>query len=337
MIDRTLDPRFRARFRMTVQLDIVELLAQRNSLRTGRPTIGILLVGATPCASWQSKPVDGSVRSRCSKPMGDAATAVDERTLPASERHCSLAPAGDRTPSGRSCLAASRPRADLRDDRSWLVHRLAHRRRRRQDARLCHRRQARGRPHARSDGERVRSEVAKTSGRLWTCSTLSGRSCSWLALIPCQQSSIKRRRRRRSSPSTHGLRSISPRRRSCRPAAGEAARIDCQPGVVAVDEALWPPSAAATGRLAVELSARGDSVAPLELVPHYFRKSAAEEKRWPAHGRWRKIKRTHAAIASAAAARSSHRCPPQCAPPTRTAPRYWLHGMYTPRSMRPQK
>jgi tRNA threonylcarbamoyladenosine biosynthesis protein TsaB len=49
-------------------------------------------------------------------------------------------------------------------------------------------------------------------------------------------------------------------------------------GVVVVDEALWLPSAAATGRLGIRMYARGASVAPLELVPDYYRKSAAEEK-----------------------------------------------------------
>jgi tRNA threonylcarbamoyladenosine biosynthesis protein TsaB len=52
-------------------------------------------------------------------------------------------------------------------------------------------------------------------------------------------------------------------------------------GVVVVDESLWSPSAAATGRLGVALFARGVCVAPLELVPNYYRKSAAEEKNNP--------------------------------------------------------
>jgi tRNA threonylcarbamoyladenosine biosynthesis protein TsaB len=49
-------------------------------------------------------------------------------------------------------------------------------------------------------------------------------------------------------------------------------------GVEVVDEALWQPSAAATGRLAIELAQRGIETPPLELVPHYYRRSAAEEK-----------------------------------------------------------
>ena len=49
-------------------------------------------------------------------------------------------------------------------------------------------------------------------------------------------------------------------------------------GVDVIDEALWHPSAAATGRLAIELAGRGVTTPPLELVPHYYRKSAAEEK-----------------------------------------------------------
>jgi tRNA threonylcarbamoyladenosine biosynthesis protein TsaB len=49
-------------------------------------------------------------------------------------------------------------------------------------------------------------------------------------------------------------------------------------GVDVIDEALWHPSAAATGRLAIELAGRGVTTPPLELVPHYYRRSAAEEK-----------------------------------------------------------
>ncbi len=49
-------------------------------------------------------------------------------------------------------------------------------------------------------------------------------------------------------------------------------------GVRATNEAASPPSAAAVGRLAVELFHRGGAVDPLALVPNYYRKSAAEEK-----------------------------------------------------------
>lgn len=49
-------------------------------------------------------------------------------------------------------------------------------------------------------------------------------------------------------------------------------------GVAAVSQELWPPAAAATGRLACALHEGGESIEPLELVPHYYRKSAAEEK-----------------------------------------------------------
>ena len=49
-------------------------------------------------------------------------------------------------------------------------------------------------------------------------------------------------------------------------------------GVVVAEEDSWEPSAAIVGALGVEISKRGGNVNPLELVPHYYRKSAAEEK-----------------------------------------------------------
>jgi tRNA threonylcarbamoyladenosine biosynthesis protein TsaB len=49
-------------------------------------------------------------------------------------------------------------------------------------------------------------------------------------------------------------------------------------GVVIADERLWNPTAAAVGRLGFALFNRGREISPLELVPDYFRKSAAEEK-----------------------------------------------------------
>jgi tRNA threonylcarbamoyladenosine biosynthesis protein TsaB len=49
-------------------------------------------------------------------------------------------------------------------------------------------------------------------------------------------------------------------------------------GVVAVPQELWQPSAAAAGRLGFALYERGESIEPLELVPRYYRKSAAEER-----------------------------------------------------------
>jgi tRNA threonylcarbamoyladenosine biosynthesis protein TsaB len=44
------------------------------------------------------------------------------------------------------------------------------------------------------------------------------------------------------------------------------------------EQRLWRPSAASTGQLGAQLFALGSGVSPLELVPHYFRRSAAEEK-----------------------------------------------------------
>jgi hypothetical protein len=49
-------------------------------------------------------------------------------------------------------------------------------------------------------------------------------------------------------------------------------------GVVAADAGLWEPSAAVVGEVGVNLLTKGAEVSPLELVPHYYRKSAAEEK-----------------------------------------------------------
>ncbi len=49
-------------------------------------------------------------------------------------------------------------------------------------------------------------------------------------------------------------------------------------GVIVADEGCWEPVAAFVGTLGVELSKRGDSVDPLDLVPRYYRKSAAELK-----------------------------------------------------------
>jgi tRNA threonylcarbamoyladenosine biosynthesis protein TsaB len=49
-------------------------------------------------------------------------------------------------------------------------------------------------------------------------------------------------------------------------------------GINIVDERLWHPMAAAVGKLGVQLLERGESIDPLKLVPHYYRKSAAEEK-----------------------------------------------------------
>lgn len=49
-------------------------------------------------------------------------------------------------------------------------------------------------------------------------------------------------------------------------------------GVIVADERFWEPMALSVGRLGFELFNRGGDMNPLELVPHYYRKSAAEEK-----------------------------------------------------------
>jgi tRNA threonylcarbamoyladenosine biosynthesis protein TsaB len=50
------------------------------------------------------------------------------------------------------------------------------------------------------------------------------------------------------------------------------------PGVVAMDENLWHPRAAAVARLAARHYAQGHRDDLWKLVPHYYRRSAAEEK-----------------------------------------------------------
>ncbi|MBL9163683.1 MAG: tRNA (adenosine(37)-N6)-threonylcarbamoyltransferase complex dimerization subunit type 1 TsaB [Planctomycetaceae bacterium] len=55
-------------------------------------------------------------------------------------------------------------------------------------------------------------------------------------------------------------------------------------GVSVADQRLWNPTAAAVGRLGIALFQRGGEISPLELVPDYFRKSAAEEKAEAARG-----------------------------------------------------
>lgn len=49
-------------------------------------------------------------------------------------------------------------------------------------------------------------------------------------------------------------------------------------GAKAVDESMWQPQAAVVGRLGYELYLTNRTVDPMQLVPSYFRKSAAEEK-----------------------------------------------------------
>jgi tRNA threonylcarbamoyladenosine biosynthesis protein TsaB len=53
------------------------------------------------------------------------------------------------------------------------------------------------------------------------------------------------------------------------------------PGVVALDESYWHPRAAAVGRVAARYYAQGRRDDLWKLVPHYYRRSAAEEK-WDA-------------------------------------------------------
>ena len=49
-------------------------------------------------------------------------------------------------------------------------------------------------------------------------------------------------------------------------------------GVSAVDPQLWKPQAATLGRLGFAAHHLGQTVDPMQLVPNYYRRSAAEEK-----------------------------------------------------------
>ena len=60
---------------------------------------------------------------------------------------------------------------------------------------------------------------------------------------------------------------------------GLAKLVDRLPaGVKALDPRLWPPTAAAVGRLACRYHTLGRRDDLWKLVPHYCRRSAAEEK-----------------------------------------------------------
>jgi tRNA threonylcarbamoyladenosine biosynthesis protein TsaB len=52
-------------------------------------------------------------------------------------------------------------------------------------------------------------------------------------------------------------------------------------GVVVAEETFWTPMAGPAGLLGVKLFRQHGGVDPLALVPHYYRKSAAEEKATP--------------------------------------------------------
>jgi tRNA threonylcarbamoyladenosine biosynthesis protein TsaB len=49
-------------------------------------------------------------------------------------------------------------------------------------------------------------------------------------------------------------------------------------GVTAVDVELWQPQAKTVGMLGYELFQQGRTIDPVQVVPNYYRKSAAEEK-----------------------------------------------------------
>ena len=53
-------------------------------------------------------------------------------------------------------------------------------------------------------------------------------------------------------------------------------------GTIVVDRALWSPTAAIVGQLGHRLALAGQAISPFELVPQYFRRTAAEEK-WDAN------------------------------------------------------
>ena len=49
-------------------------------------------------------------------------------------------------------------------------------------------------------------------------------------------------------------------------------------GVLALDADLWPPTASAVGKVGWQLFAAGERISPFDLVPQYFRRTAAEEQ-----------------------------------------------------------
>lgn len=57
-----------------------------------------------------------------------------------------------------------------------------------------------------------------------------------------------------------------------------ALRRQLPAAVAAVDESLWRPRASAVGSLGIALYKLGCAVDPIDLVPRYYRRSAAEEK-----------------------------------------------------------
>jgi tRNA threonylcarbamoyladenosine biosynthesis protein TsaB len=50
------------------------------------------------------------------------------------------------------------------------------------------------------------------------------------------------------------------------------------PHVRTADASLWSPTAEVVARLGIAGLGRGETIDPMQLVPHYFRRSAAEEK-----------------------------------------------------------
>ena len=54
--------------------------------------------------------------------------------------------------------------------------------------------------------------------------------------------------------------------------------IDVPDGVTVADESLWSPAATSVARLGYSLYCRAETIDPMQLVPDYYRKSAAEEK-----------------------------------------------------------
>jgi tRNA threonylcarbamoyladenosine biosynthesis protein TsaB len=50
------------------------------------------------------------------------------------------------------------------------------------------------------------------------------------------------------------------------------------PGVAVVDESLWPPSAASIGRLGFRQFTAGLRIGVFQLMPVYYRRTAAEEQ-----------------------------------------------------------